>query len=327
MIEQVLALRYLTSSMNTADAATKPGAGFLSELSAGWRAMPNKGFFFGLLAAWVALFQFLGNSMFNFLDTPSLFGWMDFHYHAMDDNQYCEYVPLVVLALFWWKRKELVAVPKDLWPPALGLVALALALHIFGYMAQQQRISIVAFFLGLYGLTGLAWGREWLRASFFPFFMFAFTMPMAEVADVVTFPLRVLVTVISVGICKCIGLDVIRDGTQIFDAQHTFAYDVAPACSGIRSLTALLALTTVLGFMTYRSGWKRAAMMFASIPLAVAGNVLRLMFIIVTAETFGQEAGNYVHESEWLSLLPYLPVFAAWIWLQRRYHEGGEDEA
>jgi len=147
---------------------------------------------------------------------------------------------------------------------------------------------------------------------------------MAEVADVITFPLRMLVTTITVAICKCIGLDVIRDGTQIFDAQRTFAYDVAPACSGIRSLTALLGLTTVLGFMTFRSGWKRAGMMFSAVPLAVAGNVLRLMFIILTAETFGQEAGNYVHESSWLSLLPYVPIFAAWIWLQRRWHQGGD---
>jgi exosortase len=194
-------------------------------------------------------------------------------------------------------------------------------------MAQQQRISIVAFFLGLYGLTGMAWGPGWLRASFFPFFLFAFTIPMAEVADVVTFPLRMLVTTITVDVCKCIGLDVIRDGTQIFDAQHTFAYDVAPACSGIRSLTALLGLTTVLGFMTYRSAWKRAAMVFAAVPLAVAGNVMRLLFIIVTAETFGQEAGDYIHDSAWLSLLPYVPMFAAWIWLQRRYHEEGKDGA
>ena len=27
-----------------------------------WQRLPNKGFFLGLLAAWVALFQFLGNS-------------------------------------------------------------------------------------------------------------------------------------------------------------------------------------------------------------------------------------------------------------------------
>ena len=33
-------------------------------------------------------------------------------------------------------------------------------------------------FAGVYGLMGLAWGREWLRDSFFPFCLFAFCVPL-----------------------------------------------------------------------------------------------------------------------------------------------------
>jgi len=49
------------------------------------------------------------------------------------------------------------------------------------------------------------------------------------------------------------GTDLVRDGTQLMDADHTFGYEVAAACSGIRSLTALLALTTIYGFVTFKS--------------------------------------------------------------------------
>jgi len=42
----------------------------------------------------------------------------------------------------------------------------------------------------------------------------------------------------------------------------------------------------------------------------VAGNVLRLLVIILAAETFGQNAGNAVHTSSVFSLLPYVPAFA-----------------
>ena len=41
-------------------------------------------------------------------------------------------------------------------------------MHLLGYMAQQPKISIMALFLGVYALMGLAWGPEWLRESFFP---------------------------------------------------------------------------------------------------------------------------------------------------------------
>ena len=35
-----------------------------------WRRLPNKGFFFILLAAWLALFQAVGNSTLGFIHSP-----------------------------------------------------------------------------------------------------------------------------------------------------------------------------------------------------------------------------------------------------------------
>jgi exosortase len=101
---------------------------------------------------------------------------------------------------------------------------------------------------------------------------------------------------ITVALAQVLGIDVIRDGTQLFNARQTYAYDIAPACSGIRSLISLLALTTVYGFMVYRTAWRRLLMIGLAIPLAVLGNVLRITFVIVTAEAFGQEAGGWVEQ-------------------------------
>ena len=41
-----------------------------------WKVVPNKFFFFGLMAVWCALFMFWGNSTFGYLDSRSLFKWM-----------------------------------------------------------------------------------------------------------------------------------------------------------------------------------------------------------------------------------------------------------
>jgi exosortase len=261
-----------------------------------WRQLPNCGFLFLLATAWLALFVFLGNATFNYLDSPSLPAWMFNIFTAPKlDEGHGLMIPFVVLVLFWWKRKELLAQPPRLWWPAIGLVGFALLLHLLGYVAQQQRLSVVGFFLGLYGLTGLAWGRHWLQASFFPFFLFVFCIPVAQFADPLTLPLRLLVSRI-VEIIAHLGLapDLVREGTQLFDSQHTFAYEVAAACSGIRSLVALLALATIYGFVNFKAPWKRAVMMLSALPLAVLGNVVRLSFTIAVAETFGQNAGKAV---------------------------------
>ena len=157
-----------------------------------WQRLPNKGLFFVLLAAWLALFQFLGNSTLGYIPTPSLLRWMYIVYGGTDlsgsDDDRGKFIPFIVLALFWWKRKQLLSLEPKLWSPGLLLVGLALVLHLVGYIGQQPQISIVALFTGIYGLMGLAWGRRWLRDSFFPFFLFAFCIPLGWSAVSITFP-------------------------------------------------------------------------------------------------------------------------------------------
>jgi len=272
--------------------------GFRADFLDVWARLPNKGLFFGLLAAWLALFHFLGNATFGYLNTPSLLRWMHLAYSSGDGQDgHGNLIPFVVLILFWWKRKELLALSLRVWWPGMLLLAVALVLHLLGYLVQQPRVSIVALFVGLYGLMGLAWGPAWLHASFFPFVLFVFCVPFGSLGESVTFPLRVLVTKISVGVAHgVLGIDVIRDGSLIFDSQRSFQYDVAPACSGIRSLVSLLALTTIYGFISFKAGWKRLLMMAVAIPLAVVGNTVRITGVIVVAEAFGQDAGAWFEQ-------------------------------
>jgi exosortase len=274
---------------------TERNRSFREELAEFWQSLPYKPVFFSLFAAWLALFHFLGNSTFGYLDTGSLFAWLEYAYDMQPDDSHGRLIPLVVLALYWINRQQLIALPKEPWWPAITLVTAGLALHAVGFLIQQTRVSVIAFFIGLYGLTGIVWGRAWLRATFFPFFLFAFCFPMGTLAEQITFPLRIMVSQISVGVGNLLGIEVVRVGTQLIGANG-FNYDVAPACSGIRSLTALLALTTIYGFLTFNSAWKRILMMSLAIPLALLGNVARVTGVIIVAQAFGEDAGTRFHD-------------------------------
>ena len=222
---------------------------------------------------------------------------MNYVFQTSVDDQFCLVVPLFVLGLFYWKRAELMDVPKRNWWPAIGLVALGLVIHAIGYLVQQTRISIIGFFVGLYGLTGLVWGRQWLRASFFPMFLFGFCVPLGTMADALTLPLRILVTKTAVAIGHLgFGVEVTAVGSQIVGAQGTPLYDVAPACSGIRSLTALLALAIVYGFLCFHRPWKRWLIILMAVPMALAGNVARVSVVILVGEVFGHDAGARVEQ-------------------------------
>ena len=74
-----------------------------------WHRMPNKGFFLVLLAAWLALFHFLGNSTLGYIPTPSLLSWMHATYQpshdaGATDDSHGRMIPFVVLGLFWWNH-------------------------------------------------------------------------------------------------------------------------------------------------------------------------------------------------------------------------------
>ena len=206
--------------------------GFVAELRAFGERLPHKGLFLVLLLAWFALFHFVGSGILGYrghFATASIFEWLGQLYDFAPDESVGKFIPVVVLALMWLKRAELMEVRKDVWWPALFLLLLGLLLHVFGYMVQQQRVSLVAFFVGLYALTGLLWGPAWMKVTFFPYFLFAFIVPFSSYAERITLPLRHVATVITVFISRLIGINVIQQGTNILEPAGRYKYEVAAA--------------------------------------------------------------------------------------------------
>lgn len=292
-----------------------------------WKSIPYKGLFVSLLVVWVYLFEFLGNSTFGYIDTHSLYAWMFYSYLSSVDDEHGMIIPLIVLALFWWKRKEFAEVTARPWLPALGVIVLALLMHLAGYLAQQARISIAAFYFGIYGLVGLAWGPKVMARSFFPMCLLVFAVPLGTLAESITFPLRHVATTVTAGLAShVLGINVVQNGTQLFEPGGAFQYEVAAACGGLRSLTAVLALCTIFAFINFTKWPRRALMIAAAVPLAVAGNVTRLLMIVAVAEAFGQEYGQWVHDNWIFSLLPYIPPIIGIVVLGHFLKEEGQPE-
>ncbi|MFO1476976.1 MAG: exosortase/archaeosortase family protein [Verrucomicrobiota bacterium] len=319
----------LTDSPKTMQTANASTVGvldeFQTEIVSAWRQVPNKGLFLVLLAAWCLMFQFLGNSLLGYIHSPSLFAWMNEAYNSPNkeaaDDSIGNFIPILVLGILWWKRKELLAQRMRIWLPAFGVVILGLLLHMTGYFVQEPRLSILGFFAGVYGFVGLVWGPGMMAATFFPFFLFVFSVPLGNHSDKITFGLRLMVTQIVEFIAHTLlGIDVLRQGTGLYSPGGGFQYDVAAACSGIRSLFAILLISTIYGFLSFKPLWKRLLMVAMALPFAVIGNVLRLLCIVVAAEIGGQKAGDYVHEGGpmgLISLLPYVPAILGVLMLGR----------
>lgn len=267
--------------------------------------LPGLNLFVALVLSWGALFLMLGNATFGYVSTPSLFAWTINAFQSGDEDGFGLFAPFVVLILAWWQRDELVSIRKSPSILGAGIFVSGLLLHVAGYVVQQPKISILAFIIGLFGMMGMLWGRGWMKAVFFPYWLLIFCVPLGQQGDIITVPLRMGVSALAVGFCHSVlGIDVVRSGSIIFNGARTFQYDVAPACSGIRSLTALGFIISVFAFVQYRSWWKRGVLIFSVLPLAVLGNTARIAAVIVAGEMWGQEAGKKIETN--LGFLTFL---------------------
>jgi exosortase len=311
----------MAESITESPKADEPvsSASFRDELVWYWQKWPAKPLWLTLFVAWVLIFQFLGNSTLGYIETRSLFGWMNYSYSQHPDDEHGYLIPVVILIMFWWKRKELLACAGDVWWPAMGVVLFGLVLHLIGYRVQQTRVSIVAFAIGLYGLLGLTWGRKFMINSFFPMALMVFAVPLSTVSETVTYPLRLLVTKISWFIGHGIlAMPIVREGSRIIGPDG--AYDVVAACSGIRSLTALGAVTMIYAFIGFTVPWKRLVVLLAAFPLAVAGNVGRVTTVIVLGDVFGRDIAMQLEQ--YLGLVTFAVALGCLMllghWLQGR---------
>lgn len=292
---------------------------FQTELVRCWKALPNKGFFFAMLGAWLALFHFRGSSLLGYVHTSSLFGWMFEAYNSPNeaaDDKIGNLIPFMVAGIMYWKRKELLATRPQMWWPGVFLILFAVVIHIAGFIIQEPRVSIIALFTGIYGMMGLAWGWRWMLKSFFPFFLFVFSVPLGNHADIITTRLQLLVCwLVELVSHNILQIEVIRRGALLFDPAGQYQYEVAAACSGIRSLFSIFLLATAYGFLCFQSTWKRLLMMSLAFPFAVIGNLVRMLCIIMAADFFGQKGGDWVHDNGFFSIVPYIPAILGLLWV------------
>jgi EpsI family protein len=261
--------------------------------------------------AGAAVFQFCGNATLGYIHTRSLFWWWGSQW--FDPAAESEHGLLILGLSVWLLWRNLRSGDEPAGRPVGGAAVAAmlgaLALHLLGYAVQQTRLSIVALLLFTWGVLALAGGRRWARAAAFPLAFLLFALPL-NILDTPGFYLRMGVIHVAASAAHAVGINVVRSGTQLFAPDGSYQYDVAAACSGVRSLMALAALSLLVGYLNFRPWWTRLLLLGLSVPYAFVGNVVRVFGIILAARWFGQRAGMIVHE--WFGFV----VFAIVLGLQ-----------
>lgn len=265
-----------------------------------------------LIGFLVVLFHLLGNRVEN-VASASAFKWMVARWSDREsfgeDYSHGYLIPFVSLWVIWYKRAEFGSVPKKVCNWGLAVIVSALLLHWLGAKVQQTRISLISLIMLLWGIPLYFWGWGVARLLMFPCAYLIFCVPL-NFLNALSGPLQRLAVSMGYSGIDALGIECDRVGNMLVSPY--FSLNVEKACSGLRSLLAMTALTAVYAYYTQTNIVKQWLLFCLSIPIAVVGNIARIISIALVAVTTGQEYAAGLHH-DWAGYVFFAVAIGAMV--------------
>lgn len=213
-------------------------------------------------------------------------------------------VPFVCGYFVWKKLPEARELARS--PSAWGVVVIVfgLILHLAGVILDVSGPSSVSIILVLVGGCLYLHSPALVRLMAFPLAYTVFAVPIpGGLIDRVGLPMQILASASTVKLLQLIGIDATRAGIQL--TIEGFDLEVAPACSGMSSLVALVGVTAVFAYITRLPARYKWFMFALSAPIAIAANILRITTIGLVGYQWGWEKALKIYH-DWSSPLLFM---------------------
>jgi exosortase len=199
------------------------------------------------------------------------------------------FFPFIIIGLIAYQWKNIRAsINQGEWQ---GLVFLAIGclFYLVAYRTIQWRIGVGSLPFLLSGIIWYLCGRKAFLLTAFPVFYIWLSIPVPDIQQA-TVPLQNISIAIAQMLCKLCSVSTYASGATIHSTNNLWQpLEVDEACSGIRSLMALLMISSAWAYSARMSLWKRGLLLASALPLSIIGNGLRVASIFVMAEYGNQE--------------------------------------
>ena len=244
------------------------------------------------------------------------FLWMAERFDAPDS--FYSHGWLVPLASAWLVFRQRAALDVASWRGSYqGLLVLvpSLIVHIAATWWRIHVASGLAMLGVVWGLVWTVWGREAITALRFPLLFLGFMVPLPGILLIaISFKMKLIAASLATYALHGLGIQAAQAGSTIHVPGVSVIVD--DTCSGLRSLISLLALASFWTALlpARASRWRRLAIVAASLPIALAGNMLRIALLVMIAVVYGARAAEgFVHYASGLVVFGVALAALAWL--------------
>lgn len=225
--------------------------------------------------------------------------------------------PLILVTGLWllWRQMSNLggqARRGSVWLSALIFLP-SLALYVFGRVFDFASLEMIGLLgVGL-GMLHDAFGLPALLKNWFVLLYLGFAVPApGSLIDRITAPLKQFVSEIAMRSVSLFGIPASRQGVTLYVGKYQLLME--DACSGMNSLIGLTAISLLYIYLLRGTSARYAMLMTAFvIPIAIVGNILRVIILILLTYFAGDEvAQGFLHYTAGFVLfgLDLLLVFA-----------------
>jgi exosortase len=217
-----------------------------------------------------------------------------------DERSYMEHGILVIPAaayMAWAKRDKLATVvpqPSLAW--GVGLLAWGALQAVFGTLGQWVWVSRTAFLISLVGAIALVYGLRMIKELTYPLCTLVLMIaPPNFVFERLTLQLQLLASRLGAAALEALGYSVLREGNIL--EMVGIKLSVEEACSGIRSLVAILFMCVLYNYFFVDKKSMRIWILLFAIPIAILGNAVRIVATGVAGQYNQAWVSGATHEA------------------------------
>lgn len=213
-----------------------------------------------------------------------------------DNYSHGYFIPFISVYMIYMIRGRLAEQPIQPANSGLLLIAFGLAVLLVAKVGSEfflQRTSIIVVLLGV---VLFLLGKWYFKLVSLPILYLIFMVPLpAIIWNKIAFPLQLFGSYLTEHVVRFLGIPIFREGNVLHLAQTTL--EVVEACSGLRSLVTMFALSSLLVWISALPAVRKWLLFFAAAPTAIIANIIRLTTTAILASFYGGDvADGFLHD-------------------------------